>query len=284
MIRLSPLPILAMTGTVAGLAVDVAGRPDGRPPLVLLHGLTFDRRLWGPSLAELHRIDPDRRTFAVDLPGHGESPDAPSYDLSSMVERIHHVVVEAGLVDPVLVGHSASAALVAMYAARFRTGGLIEVEGAFAIAPFAALVKSLEPELRAGGFDAAWARVSGRMFRLEEVGGEVRAFVAATSRPRSEVVLGNWQDLLDRATDDLEAWVATAAAEIRRSGIPVVSVVGSEPSPLEVDWLRTNLPRASTLVWPGSGHFPPLAYPTRFAELLDSTSAWRWDDVPASGR
>ena len=32
--------------TLAGLAADDSGEPDARPPLVLLHGLTFDRTLW----------------------------------------------------------------------------------------------------------------------------------------------------------------------------------------------------------------------------------------------
>ena len=30
----------------AGRAGVLDGRPDGRPPLVLLHGLTFDRAMW----------------------------------------------------------------------------------------------------------------------------------------------------------------------------------------------------------------------------------------------
>jgi Predicted hydrolases or acyltransferases (alpha/beta hydrolase superfamily) len=61
-------------GLLAGLAADDYGLSDDRAPLVLLHGLTFDRSLWRPSLAELSRIDPGRRVLALDLPGHGASP------------------------------------------------------------------------------------------------------------------------------------------------------------------------------------------------------------------
>ena len=68
------------TRTLAGLAADDYGNSDDRAPLVLLHGLTFDRSMWRPSLAELHSIDPGRRVLALDLPGHGASPGWPSGD------------------------------------------------------------------------------------------------------------------------------------------------------------------------------------------------------------
>ena len=83
--------------TYAGLAADKSGMPDGRPPIVLLHGLTFDRTMWRPALAELQTIDPGRRAIALDLPGHGESPDASTYVLEATVDRVHDAIVEAGL-------------------------------------------------------------------------------------------------------------------------------------------------------------------------------------------
>src|ERR1700730_7091490 len=72
--------------TYAGLVADDVGRSDDRPPLVLLHGLTFDRRMWRPALTELDTMDPGRRTIAIDLPGHGDSPDVTSYIVEELVE------------------------------------------------------------------------------------------------------------------------------------------------------------------------------------------------------
>jgi pimeloyl-ACP methyl ester carboxylesterase len=86
-------------------------------------------------------------------------------------------------------------------------------------------------------------------------------------------VLGYWQNLLDRAPAELDAMVAGGAAGIRAAGVDVTSVVGRNPSPEEVAWLRANLPDARTLVWPGSGHFPHLAHPGAFAELLAQIGA-----------
>ena len=44
--------------TYAGLAADELGRPDERAALVFLHGLTFDRTMWRPTLIELETLDP----------------------------------------------------------------------------------------------------------------------------------------------------------------------------------------------------------------------------------
>jgi pimeloyl-ACP methyl ester carboxylesterase len=45
-------PAVPVQIKAAGMAADLYGSADERPPLVLLHGLTFDRRIWRPVLAE----------------------------------------------------------------------------------------------------------------------------------------------------------------------------------------------------------------------------------------
>jgi len=257
-----------------GLAVDELSGSGERPALVLLHGLSFDRSMWRPALRRLATIDPDRRAVAIDLPGHGDSPDDDSYALAAVVDRIHGVVVDASIEAPVLVGHSASAATVAQYTATYPTSGFIEVEGTFLVEPFARLVQRLEPELRGDGFLATWSQISSSAFRLDEAPEDVREFVHETSRPRREVVIGYWQDLLDHTPEDLAEWIEAGVARIRELGLSARSVVGRDPSPAEVDWIANHLPGLQTLVWPGSGHFPQLAHPDAFAELLDSTSSW----------
>lgn len=59
--------------TRRALAHELVGEDTGRPPVVLLHGFTQNRRCWGPLAEDLGR---DRRLLAVDLPGHGESAAA----------------------------------------------------------------------------------------------------------------------------------------------------------------------------------------------------------------
>ena len=265
----------------AGLVADDLGRMDERPPLLLLHGTTFDRQMWRPALIELDSIDPGRRVLALDLPGHGESPDSTSYTIPALVERIHQAVIEAGLEAPVVVGHSGAAGTATIYAVQYPTRGVVAVEGTLRVGGFASMVQSLEPMLRGSGFDDAWARISAGAFRLDQVAPEIRQFVAATSKPRREVLLGYWQDLFERTPAELDAMVEGGAAMLRAAGIPYLAIMGNEASPEDSAWIRANLPDAETEVWTRSGHFPHLAHPRRFAEVLARTGKW---SVKGDGR
>lgn len=258
----------------AGLAAEVRGRSDDRPPLVLVHGLTLDRSMWLPALAELDEIDPGRRVVTLDLPGHGQSPDAPPYDLETLVERVHAAILEAGLIDPVMVGHSLAAGIASLYAAQHGSRGVIAVEGTLRVGGFAAMAQSLEPVLRGPGFAAAWAGITANVFRLDQVPPSVRETVRAMARPRQEIVLGYWQDLFERTPVELDAWVTSGIVSVRDSGVPFVALVGQGLSPEDEAWLGLRLPDARALVWPASGHFPHLAHPRLFAELLAETGSW----------
>src|SRR5690348_274667 len=113
--------------TVAGMAADLYGFADERPPLVLLPGLTFDRRIWQPVLDHLSRIDPGRQVLAVDLPGHGESPDQLPHSTQHIVGLIHQAVEEAGFETPVMVGHSLAGGFASVYASQHPTRGRVPV-------------------------------------------------------------------------------------------------------------------------------------------------------------
>lgn len=99
------------TQYAAGLAYDREG--DG-PPLLLVHGLGSSRAVWDPVRPRLART---YTTYAIDLPGHGESPPlaSPARDLPDASPRVLAARV-AALVDelrdelgtdrPHVVGHS----------------------------------------------------------------------------------------------------------------------------------------------------------------------------------
>lgn len=73
------------------------------PPLVLIHGSGSSGSSWSPvvpALADRYHV------IRVDLPGHGHSPPAPSYDVSDQAGRLA-AVLDGLAVRPVTVaGHS----------------------------------------------------------------------------------------------------------------------------------------------------------------------------------
>lgn len=88
---------------------------DG-PPVVLVHGWSDSGLRWVPLVYDLAD---EYEVVAYDARGHGRS-DAPEsgYDLSDRIADLCAVVHESGLDNPVLIGHSMNAAIVARTAVR----------------------------------------------------------------------------------------------------------------------------------------------------------------------
>lgn len=74
------------------------------PPLALWHGITSSARNWwrtGPFLAGL-----GFHVFALDLPGHGSSDDAPIYEIETTARLLDGWLAALHLEAPVIMGHS----------------------------------------------------------------------------------------------------------------------------------------------------------------------------------
>ena len=63
-------------------------------------------------------------------------------------------------------------------------------------------------------------------------------------------------------------------AALRTADVPYLIVAGTDPEPDYRQWLSEALPQAVITVFPGSGHFPHLAHPDRFAKCLAATAQW----------
>ncbi|MFJ5849191.1 alpha/beta fold hydrolase [Streptomyces sp. NPDC092903] len=77
--------------------------PRQAPPLLLIHGSGFSGGSWSPvvpALSERHHV------IRIDLPGHGHSPPAPSYDVAEQAGRLAAAVDELALGRVTAVGHS----------------------------------------------------------------------------------------------------------------------------------------------------------------------------------
>jgi len=248
------------------LAADSSGVNDGQPALVLLHGLTFDRRHWSPVLADAAIAGSGRRILAFDLPGHGESPRRDSYRLADLAEVLHAAVTEAGLPSPVVAGHSAGGVLATAYAARYPVSGVVNIDQPLRIDGFAGFLRQSAPVLKSDDFLKVWEALLGGM-HLDELTPSARELVQTASDPRQDLFLGYWQDIMD-APDQAGEDNSRNLAAIAAAGIPYHYIAGGAVDPGYRAWLEAALPGVLITELPGSGHFPHLAHPAQVAKIL----------------
>src|SRR4051794_15737217 len=103
------------------LAYELSGRGV---PVVLLHGLTFDRRTWDPIV---DRLVGDVLCIAVDLPGHGQSGGS-AMPLNGLAALLRRHLDDLGVDRPVVVGHSMSGGLALVYAAEHPARGAVTLD------------------------------------------------------------------------------------------------------------------------------------------------------------
>jgi pimeloyl-ACP methyl ester carboxylesterase len=257
----------------ASLAADIDVGGDAAPPLVLLHGLTFDRTMWQPIRERLGTDDRRRTIVAFDLPGHGGSAPQADYRVEAVADFVHRAVVEAELEAPVVVGHSVSGLIATFYTARFPTRGVVNVDQPLDITAFAELVRSLETRLRGDDFAELWSTFEAS-FHVELLPSDARELVDSMTHVDRDVVLGYWRQIFELPTPELSALVDDALAGVRSAELRYTYVSGSAVERSYGSWLTDRLPGVQIVAWPESSHFPQLAHPDRFADILRATAEW----------
>jgi len=263
-------PVTPAQIKVAGLAGDLYGRPDGRPPLVLLNGLTYARGIWQPVLAHLGRIDPGRQVLNLDLPGHGDSPDLLPHTMERIVGLVHEAVGEAGLGAPVLAGHSQSGGFASVYAAQYPTSGVINIDASPDIWTLVQVIQGLAAD-SGGDMLEVWRKME-QTLGLHLLPTETREFIMRHSRPTRDLLASYWEDIFAMTAEQASVMVNAAVAAITAAEVPYLLILGSELSPDTAAWISDGMPHATVEVWADSGHFPHIAHPARFAERLAATA------------
>ncbi|WP_328467816.1 alpha/beta fold hydrolase [Actinoplanes sp. NBC_00393] len=161
-------------------------------PVVLLHGLLYDRTMWWPVAADL---DNACSVLAVDLPGHGQSAPRGDYDLDALTQDL--AVLISGLDlhrAPVVVGHGESALLANAFADAYATRAVVTLDE-----PVAEPADSVEQHLAAVDLgtipapyrqfavareDAALLRAYRCWFKRPDAG-RARPHPVSAARPRS---------------------------------------------------------------------------------------------------
>ncbi|WP_051799675.1 alpha/beta fold hydrolase [Catenuloplanes japonicus] len=232
--------------------------------VLLLHGLTYDHRTWGPLRDALRG---DCRVLAPDLPGHGaDGTRRDSYTIEEIVGIIHDQVVTAGLAEPVVVGHSLGAVVATAYAGAHPATAVLNIDQPLLLGPFGDLVRAAEPILRSPDWRQFWDRMLAGM-GIDALPDDARVLVETATTPRADLLLGYWSDILRHTDAEIAAQRTAELTAITRRGTGYHWITGSEPPAAYAAWLRERVPGAGITVIPG-GHFPHLAHPHEVARIL----------------
>jgi len=243
--------------------------PRQGPPLLLIHGSGASGALWGPvvgALAGHHHV------IRVDLPGCGQSPPAPSYDVPDQAGRVVMLLDDLGLRHITLVGHS-SGGYVATALAEQRP----DLVGSLALISTGPSLDALLPQpfiLRAllapPVGPLLWPRRSDAMIR--------KGIGATTARPVDIPgdAVADLKNIKYRAFREVlrrnAAYVAERSVPERLADldVPVLVIFGAADPRYEPSSARQYdaVPNARVEMLPGVGHVPILEAPETTSELL----------------
>jgi pimeloyl-ACP methyl ester carboxylesterase len=249
------------------LAYEAIG--SGEPALMFLHGWACDRTVWNGQVDVLART---HRVIAVDLPGHGESPQARGpWSIEACGAEVAALAQRLDLSRIVLVGHSMGGD-VAIEAARGLAGRVDAIVWVDAY-------RSLPVERDALRI-ARWVEP----FRAD-FAGTMRHVVRGMFPPSADPALVEHlvSDMAAAepaaAIEILEAslrYGATVTEAIAAAGVPVWAINPEQP-PSDAGALARHGVRLSTLG--GVGHFLMMEDPAAFNRCLADQLA-----VAAGGR
>ena len=251
------------TTTPAGTTVHYEVIGDGAP-VVLVHGLAESGEAWGTIT---DRLSATRRVIVVDLPGHGRSGAADSYDIVHMAADVAAVISAEGLDGVHVVGHSLGGAVVsALAASDVPVRSVVNVDQPLKLDDFQESVQAVGAALRD---PVSFADVMNTIF--DSMAGDAldaseRDRLQELRRLDQDVVLSVWSPLLDSTRDALATRIEEMTRNIR---CPYLAIHGIDPGPAYATWLEALAPGAIVEVWDGLGHYPHLVDPDRFVRRVE---------------
>lgn len=233
--------------------------PANAPPLVLIHGLGLDLRLWDALLPHLSR----QRVLRLDLRGHGgsDSPPAP-YGMGTLIRDVERLMTHFALKDAVVLG-AGEGGLVAqglaikrldLVRAMVLTGSATRFANPSVWELRLARLKALGPEI-----DAECALLLGPRWRIFPVLDDLRAMLRRT-RPEG------WQGLA-AATATADFYQTTA-----RLTLPTLILAGANDRKVPPDLQRemAELVAGSQVqLLRGTPHLSMLTHAESFAQALN---------------
>jgi pimeloyl-ACP methyl ester carboxylesterase len=241
----------------AEIAYDERG-PGDAARLLFVHGWQADHTVWRDMIAAL---EPEVRTFAVDLRGSGESRDARApFTLERFAQDLREMIDALAIAPIFVVGHSMGATV----ALRLAVDAPDRVSALALIAPVPASGAGFTPKgadyLRGTAGNAQAARKwLARTFAGEPDAHMLdRVCTAAASTPR------------ESALESFESWANADFAEATKAiRVPTVVIAPEHDTPETHERKVASLiPGARYVVLPNAGHYAILEQPQELAALI----------------
>lgn len=255
------------------------GRPQGAPPLLLIHGTGAATHSWRdlmPALAKHFAV------VAPDLPGHGFTTGRPAGGLTmpAMARALGELMAAMRIAPAVVVGHSAGAAIALRMALDGRAAPAAIVGLDAALLPFPGLGATLFPSLARLLFVNPLApHVFARIARTP--GGAARFLLRSTGSRIDPAGVG-WYERLFATPSHCSGAITMMAdwdlpglkRDLARLAVPLLLVHGDKDAAIPVANAREAagmVPGAEVTIMPGLGH---LAHEERPAEVAGLVTAF----------
>ena len=224
---------------------------------MFIHGIASDRSRW--EIFTEHLAE-DFRCVAVDLPGHGQSPDV-GCDALSAASAVHDLVRQLDLEAPIVIGHSLGGTVGLLYGVLFEPRSIVGIDPIHLHLPL--LTASLaphRPRFESDEFDAAFLEWEMQL-GIDLVPEPQRSILIGGMHPRREVVLAYWETVLDptRAAG-IQDQITDGLISITA---PTLLVFAEPPRPEDAAILE-RMTSTTVEVWNGLGHFLHFVDPPRF--------------------
>ena len=243
------------------LNAELSGPASG-PPVVFLHALGTNLRIWDEVVTQL----PKHRILRLDMRGHGASdvPDGP-YSMGALIHDAERMIEKAGMKETVIVGLSIGG-LIAQGLATKRLDlvrGMVLSNTAARIGIASQWQARIEA-VQAGGLaaieDSTMERWFGRKWRENPAMPALREFFRAT---KDEGWMG-----AAAAIAGTDFYTPTAALTL-----PTLAIAGGNDGSTPPDLIRetADLIRGSQFhLIRGAGHIPMAEKPGEYVEILTS--------------
>jgi esterase len=246
---------------------DLGG--EGRPPLVVLHGLLGSSRNWLSAGADLAAV---RHVWALDLRNHGKSPHHDDMTYESMVGDVLAWLDEQGIASTDLLGHSMGGKVAMLLACRHpeRVRRLIVVD----IAPKDYLSHAHRAEFAAMNelrIESLQSRAEAEMrFEARVPDWAMRKFLA-TNLERTTDGGWRWMINLPAITAALPQLEKSSLASGDRFEGETLFVTGGKSryvSPEDEPVIRRHFPNARVVTISASGHNPHMETRAEFVQVV----------------